>query len=267
LFQTSQNRLQQTINKLFKNAHAMLSHNTDPCIICGKRQNRMDHELGICQTCTNQIPWIQQISCSICGRHEDCRDCMRRKHTYFICNRSAVRYDNEMKQWLAQYKYRKNERLASLLIEMLSRAYTKLKRELEINHQKMDYICFIPLSKERLEERGFNQAERLAQGIAKQYHVPILPILTRTRHTHKQSYKTRAERLNDLEGVFTLNQAVLREILILIQECVPSEHAPAAPLNILLLDDVYTTGSTLNQCAKVLKSALPVHIYGLTWAR
>jgi competence protein ComFC len=231
----------------------VFSANTAICRICNhaikKRSLLSNH---ICGPCSLKIPWIQKVFCKVCGRYEACTDCRRRKETHYLMNRSAVEYSDGMRAWLARYKYRGDESLLHLFIEMLRYPYEKLRLELPKSHKKFDYITYIPLSPERLGERGFNQAQQLAAGIGKAYGIPVIPLLKRVFHTGKQSYKTRQQRLNDLHHVFIY-------------------HDPGIPvseqLHILIIDDVYTTGSTLNQCASVIREQTNAQIYGLTWAR
>lgn len=211
--------------------------------------------LGLCMRCIKSIPWITKVECATCGRYEGCRDCVRRENTYLTMNRSAVQYSTEMREWLARYKYRGDESLLALFIEMVRYPYQALGQLLAKSGGKFDFITYIPLSMERYAERGFNQAEQLACGIAKAYGLPVMPILNRTLHTGKQSYKTREQRLNDLQYVFSyVGSLAIR-------------FDKDQTLNILLVDDVYTTGSTLNQAASVIREHLNAHVYGLTWAR
>lgn len=235
---------------------ALLQSNHITCIICQHR--RRDNEL-LCRHCADQIPWITHIQCRTCGRSECCSDCTRRNQAYFVMNRSAVRYDEMMKQWLAQYKYRGHERLQALLTQMLSYAYLQLERELLHQHQAVHAITYVPLSEERMEERGFNQAEKLAKGLATIYKLPCIPLLTRNVHTDKQSYKKRAERMLDLRHAFKIKPTALQAFHKL--------RASSSEVNIILVDDVYTTGSTLNECARVIQRDISANIYGLTWAR
>lgn len=276
MFQSGSSRFRHLFRQMVQQSHSLLTPATEQCLICHRTIVTRDYTPTngvnstsftnyLCQNCTILIPWIQQIHCPICGRYEICNDCTRRKQTFFACSRSAVRYDSEMKQWLAQYKYRKNERLTPVFTEMISHAYEKMTLELAQHQQRIHYITYIPLSEERMEERGFNQAERFARGLAERFSLPIVSLLSRSRHTHKQSYKTRAERLIDLQGAFILDRDGFNQFYRI--HLGSADNLTRTP-NILLVDDVYTTGSTLNQCAKVLASTtLPITVYGLTWAR
>src|SRR5690606_25306488 len=103
-----------------------------------------------------------------------------------------------------------------------------------------------------------NQAEQLAKGLSQRTGLPIFNLLLRTKHTSKQSMKTRKDRVADLTGAFSLNPSSVKKLL---------ELKSGLHLNMILIDDVYTTGSTMNQCASLLKVATGANIFGLTWAR
>jgi len=219
----------------------------------------------ICRSCRESIPWITAPVCRICGRPEVCPDCPRRLQRHVAFSRSAVRYDDKMREWLASYKYRGSERLVPLMSAILAFAYERISRETA--GSAVHAITSVPLARERLEERGFNQAEQMARTVAAWYGIPYLPLLRRNRHTEKMSLKNRRGRLHDLNGSFTpIHSEQLQEL--------KSRHPQ--PLRILLADDIYTTGSTLNECASAIRAAadskdwgaLPAPVIcGMTWAR
>lgn len=205
-------------------------------------------------------------------------------------NRSAVTYDAQMREWLAQYKYRGDERYAPLLVEMMLRAYTMFHREANVrmfdprlrNARSVPWSIYavtsVPVSDERLQERGFNQAEVLAQGLALRIKAPCVRLLERNRHTDKQSFKSRMDRLKDMEGVFGALQHAPEMLWSISRRAAANTGSPEGilrikgPLRILLVDDIYTTGSTINACAQVLRGyepflGMPIEIYSLTWAR
>ncbi|MDB5052772.1 MAG: transport apparatus-associated-like protein [Bacilli bacterium] len=244
-------------------AYALLSFSSYNCIYCHSRiRHERNNETGLydlCMHCQQNIPWIKEVKCKTCGRYEDCYDCNRRTLTHFIANRSAVRYSMEMKEWLARYKYRGDERLLPIFIEMLQYPLESLLQQLPASHPSFDYISYIPLSQERLLERGFNQAEQFAQGLGQIYQIPVQSMLSRTYHSGKQSQKNRGQRLEDLKDAFYFNDESLHTLTM--------RPAHIEPLHILLVDDVYTTGSTLNHCASIIHKHTKAHVYGLTWAR
>jgi competence protein ComFC len=240
---------------------SLLSPVKEECLLCKQISSDYVEQLGLCRSCYIRIPWIRTALCAICGRGEVCYDCQRRKHAYFSKSRSAVRYDETMKELLARYKYRGDERLKSAIGLMLVHAYHLLKDEMREHSIDLattkKLITFVPVSERRLMERGFNQAEQMAIELGRKVGLPVVPLLNRSKHTDKQSFKSRSERLDDLVHVFEINEILLKQLT----------SCQAASYVIYIVDDVYTTGSTMNQCAKVLGERLPVQVYGITWAR
>jgi competence protein ComFC len=245
---------------MFQSMQQLLSPKRDACLCC-KQQAQVDaSKLGFCDPCFQSIPWVVQVHCPICGRYEACSDCIRREVTHFIKSRSSVRYDDAMKELLARYKYRGDERLQQAMGSMLSHAFRLLQEsqgDVHVQRNAVERILtFVPVSERRLLERGFNQAEQMAHELGKMVRLPVIPLLQRTRHTEKQSFKSRNERLGDLQHVFEIHEAGLVQA-----------DLKAKQVQIYLIDDVYTTGSTMNQCARVIKDHMAVEVFGLTWAR
>ncbi|MEK5490491.1 ComF family protein [Paenibacillus sp. FSL R7-0297] len=289
-----------SIMSWIKNAQLLIAPTLPQCLFCGKRGRPSSGLPGICVSCHTGIPWIRCPRCQTCGRHVGCPDCSRSREPVPIrCNRSAVAYTNEMRELLGQYKYRGNERLAPTLGLMLDKAYAILQQEqsevgrnaplLDISPGKpfsaksnyllihpalwqADLLVPVPVSSARLAERGFNQAEQLADVLSLRRGIPQLPLLIRTRHTGKQSFKSRSERLADMKQVFAGNTDP--KILQSLKEQMDSMAPPLQqrPLQIIIIDDIYTTGSTIRACAEALHRLIgdlgyAVELYSLTWAR
>lgn len=242
---------------------SMLSPRKEECLLCKQTSYLQSEEFGLCQACFIRIPWIREVMCPNCGRGEYCSDCVRREQTYFLKSRSAVRYDDAMKELLARYKYRGDERLKSVVGHMMVHAYGLLHAEVGRNRRKkiasdtFELITFVPVSERRLLERGFNQAEQMATELGRRVGIPVMPLLVRSRHTDKQSFKKRSERLDDLQHVFEVSTPLAEQV----------KSTSGSSCIIYVVDDVYTTGSTMNQCAKVLKESFTAEVFGLTWAR
>lgn len=113
-------------------------------------------------------------------------------------------------------------------------------------------IAFVPLHPKRLKERGYNQAEKIAEGVGEALQIPVLVhLLKRSRYTETQTHKDRANRLVNISEAISLN----------LSEKVPN--------SVLLVDDVITTGATLSACHKVLVNAgcKKVWVASLAWAQ
>lgn len=150
-------------------------------------------------------------------------------------NVSLFYYNKGMKEWLARFKYRGDYHLVHCFA-------SEIRAEIQL--MAPDRIVPIPLSEERLKERGFNQAKALIEeaGFAAE------ELLGRI-HTEKQSKKSRTERIH------------LPEVFYMIRP------VSLAGETILLVDDIYTTGSTLRHAAKVLKNYGAQTVLALTLAR
>ncbi|MDT2286474.1 hypothetical protein P7H17_10875 [Paenibacillus larvae] len=123
-----QSRFAKVWKKVLSAAQGLLSPRVSACPGCNQPAVLNTRQMGLCQICYTGIPWIREVICPICGRYEECGDCLRREETCFIRNRSAVRYDESMKELLARYKYRGDEQLSSLFGEMLLFAYFCIRR-------------------------------------------------------------------------------------------------------------------------------------------
>lgn len=286
------------VQYLTQRLHQLLAPPGATCLTCGTRATLSPLYPGICLRCVKQIPWIRSIRCLRCGRGVGCPDCARphMQNRSFISNRSAVQYNPLMKEWIGMYKFRGHERYAPLLTALLIQAFQAMGEEQNsasakeppapVSHsatpaqQKKPQwrpaaVTYVPVSSERLTERGFNQAERLAAGLATACRLPIVDLLQRQINTAKQSFKSRGERIETMKNAFSINpdgmqliEKLYRESYLLTQ--IGMSHAK--PIQLLLIDDIYTTGSTLDACARVILNAgfsmeIPVEIYTLTLAR
>ncbi|MBW7474999.1 ComF family protein [Paenibacillus oenotherae] len=262
------NKVWRSIPRAAESLAALLRPSAYTCLQCGRKDHFAAASIPLlCRECRDSIPWIVRIHCAVCGRPDSCGDCARRHVAAFICNRSAVRYNDTIRQWLALYKYRGHEGLEPVLGDMLLTAYKRLLQEMDNRQERfrIDAVIPVPVSQQRLQERGFNQSERLAGYIAQHDAIPLLDILRRTRHSGKQSFKTRAERLTDSRGLFAAEETAALQLFDL---------NPGRRLRLLIVDDIYTTGSTVSACAEAIReelkkhgSAIPAEIYSITLAR
>jgi competence protein ComFC len=233
--------------------------------------------LRLCRRCASIVPWIEHIACAVCGRPDPCPDCLRRSDAHFVMSRSAVRYDDSVREWLALFKYRGDERLAHPLSDMLDIIFARLDLELRSRtpSHRWDAVIPVPVSPYRLLERGFNQAERLAALLCARRKLPLAELLVRTRHSEKKSLQSRQARLQSVDGLFRADQAAVTAFLSsMVQSSPLSPAVRRSMLRLLIVDDIYTTGSTIDACAEALQQAignlapqLHVEIYAITLAR
>lgn len=249
------------------------------CLICGVYYNEPPafrtflspfSPPGFCPACRESLsPIAPPHSCPLCGRDltltEDkfirdgiCTDCIRwQAHGgSYEGNVALFTYNEPMKALITRFKFRGDAVLAEGFRSPLQKAFRKMCRGDTQNllrcggfgqNRNEWLIVPIPLSPARLNERGFNQAEILA-GLTGQ---PAVPALVRTGSEQQQSKRSRRERIEQTVHPFALN---------------PDCSAPLNGKNILLIDDIYTTGATLRHAAAVLEPAGPRRIRSLTLA-
>ena len=175
-----------------------------------------------------------------------CGACLR-KPPYFHRARAALLYHGPIATAIRAFKYRGE---LTGLKSFAAFAHTPPGLE-ELGTQLWDYILPIPLHLKRLRTRGFNQALLLAQHFLPQAKNKIVAdLLLRQRWTEPQTGMSGGQRRRNLKNAFTLARP----------ELIKSR-------NILLIDDVFTTGSTVNECARVLRDAKAARVDVFTLAR
>ncbi|MEH7381349.1 ComF family protein [Bacillus sp. JJ1533] len=205
----------------------------------------------LCSTCSEKLEKVDGELCEICGRPFSelsdeyregnlCFDCIRwekdpRWQGVLTKNRSIYLYNDFAKDVLSLYKFRGDYAISTIF-------KTPLKKASKTHFNPSYFVVPIPLSDERLYERGFNQAKALAELLG----MPVHEVLART-HLEKQSKKSRDERISG-ENVF--------RVIDVVQD-----------KDILLVDDIYTTGSTLRHAAAVLLEAGTKSVSSLTLMR
>ncbi|MFC0559280.1 ComF family protein [Halalkalibacter alkalisediminis] len=209
----------------------------------------------LCSLCESELSRIEGRTCKTCSRplekinnahrkEDQCLDCWRweeREDTATLLERnvSLYEYNPFLKEWLATYKYKGDAVIATYFSPMLHKVYQK-------QFQRYTPIA-MPLSRERLQTRGFNQSALLLLPWAEDQ-----PVLDRTSG-EKQSKKSRKQRIDQFHhNPFTLQ---------------PNAKSKVENRNILLIDDVYTTGTTIRQAAKLLKEHGAKNVASLTIAR
>lgn len=216
----------------------MLFPNGIKCIVCGKEIQNSRY--GLCADCKFDI---NGNFCLRCGRHkigigDYCGECSEQSLNFDEA-RSAVCYDGNAKMIIRRLKYGN----ARYLVESLCEHMLDVLLATDWN---ADAITFVPVHKSRLKKRGYNQAELLANALSARVNLPCLRLIEKIKHTPNQARLDRTERLENVKGSF----AVISDV----------------PKHIILVDDVMTTGATINECCNVLKRAGASVVYVLTFA-
>lgn len=180
--------------------------------------------------------------CRKCSRHlgisaaNICKEC-RNAEPSFDFAWSACLYEDPLKDLIHRFKYGQKTQLRRLFAEVM----ISFIKEYGLDTGQFDAIVPIPLSSTRSRERGYNQARLLAQELAREFSIPLAPEgnhLRRVRHTDPQSFLDEKQRWTNIKGAFTIRK--LKNL----------QHQ-----NILLIDDLLTTGATASEAARVLKDA------------
>ena len=203
----------------------------------------------LCDTCWEQIETLKPPWCRICGLPRwsaVCADCHEHP-PLFGRLRAIAFYEPTLREAVHLMKYEKKQVISKHLNQLL-RAHLPE----DLASTGYDFLLPIPLHTNRLRQRGFNQAEQIAQGVAQAWGVPVrTDILFRIRDTVPlSSLGSHEERLKNIAGAFEV-------------------RSPDSIQNqkILLIDDIFTTGTTINEALKVLQVASPDRIDVLTLTR
>ncbi len=205
------------------------------CLVCGRGG------LPLCRSCRRELPWLLPPLCERCGAPtawpvRRCRECGGRRLA-FASARAAVGYDDAARALVHGWKERGLRGLAvdaaALVAERLPRPEPAL-------------VTFVPADRDRRLARGHNPAERLARELAALWGLECEPLLERSRGG-RQRGSSLAERRRNVRRAFRAS-------------------APA-PARVLLVDDVYTTGSTVSAAASALRAAGARRVDAVTFAR
>jgi predicted amidophosphoribosyltransferase len=206
------------------------------CVVCGSRG------VQLCETCIERLPRIVPPLCERCGTPtawpvRRCRECARRRIA-FATARSAVQYDDAVRALVAGWKERALRRLVrsavALVVEVVPPPAASL-------------ITFVPPDPDRGLRRGHHPPGQLAEELARSWELPTEGLLRRRRAAMRQRGLSRAERRRNVAGAFVARSAV--------------------PSTVVLVDDVFTSGSTANAAASALRQAGARRVEVVTFAR
>jgi len=216
------------------------------CLLC---LDTTPHDQLICEHCIEELP-RNDYGCRCCGKPmpvavEKCGECQKSRPAFDFV-RTLYRYQPPVDQLVQQLKYNGKLHLARLFGEKLREASAGWIRETE----KPDLIVPVPLHRSRLRKRGFNQSIELARPTAKFIGVRLeIDSITRTRKTDPQTELSLAQRKQNIHGAFQAETSL-------------------KDLSVVIVDDVITSGHTVNELARTLKlaGAARVGVWGIARA-
>ncbi len=216
------------------------------CPICDKPVDKMGRY--ICTKCRPKIKYIKEPFCMKCGKGlrddtlEYCEDCKNSDHI-FTRGRALYEYDT-VKEAIYRLKYDDRMEYADFFGKDLAKKLGK-----EVQSWKADAIIPVPLHKDREKQRGYNQANLLAKALGRELDIPVKEnFILRSRGTLAQKKLNVKERQNNLKNAFKIGQNDVKLKTVIV------------------VDDIYTTGATMDAVARCLKLAGVREVYFVSLA-
>ncbi len=203
----------------------------------------------ICPECVKKLSPVRQPVCMTCGKQlesgsgmaEHCGDCMRHPKS-FRRNFALLNYNDAARTSMVAIKYKNKREYLDFFSAAICRRFGR-----QILRTRPDILVPVPVHPSRMRSRGYNQAELLAERVGAELGIPVWPgALKRVKKTLPQKELNPAERLHNLQQAFAAG------------------HLPEGVRTVVLVDDIYTTGSTLEACARILHAMGVKNVYGLT---
>lgn len=207
------------------------------CVICDRVLSL--EQKFLCRECEMVLQYTGENYCLKCGRtvreeEEYCPACQGKEYA-FESGRSLFLYDAVLRESIARFKYHGRQEYAAFYANAMYRELGDWIRALQ-----PDALIPVPIHKKRYQKRGYNQAEVLAKELGKCMDIPVLSdYLVRVKNTLPQKELSKRERLENLSGAFSVRRGggeLYKKL-----NCV------------IIVDDIYTTGSTIEMCARILK--------------
>lgn len=215
------------------------------CPVC----NEIISEGGrlICSECEDNISYVEEPYCMKCGKPvpaddiEYCNDCISKKHKYEE-GRAALLYDEYMSRSIYRFKYKGVKEYSRFYGALLYERYKE-----KIISWNCDAIIPVPIHKKRMKKRGFNQAALIAKELSKHIKLPVYEnYVIRKNTTEVQKNLSQKEREKNLKKAFIIKENNVKLSTVLI------------------VDDIYTTGSTIDSVAECLKENGVARVYFLS---
>jgi len=214
------------------------------CLKC----NTINMDYGLCSDCFKNISFITKPNCQSCGepfinktRGKYCGLCLKNKPKYIL--RSVVIYDENSSSLILKFKHGDGTHISPYMANEM----TKVIQDFESD---IDLIIPVPLHKIRLLKRKYNQSAYLAKIIGKNINKTCdYTSVKRIKNTASQGNKSFSARVKNIKSAFAINDTNIRN------------------KNILIVDDVYTTGATINELSKTLFKSGAKQVYVVCFAK
>lgn len=259
------------------------------CLGCGKEGKY------ICENCQNFLGEASLI-CPVCSKpsftgekHSNC------SNRYTLDGFTAIwEYQGIVQELIHTVKYRG---ISNILSEAVAKAFEVMLKD-EIRFKPFFqflllpdvYISYVPMFRKKEKQRGFNQAQLIAQEISKTLEKPVLSLLEKIKDTQSQTDLTREQRIENVKESFSLRKQVFlnrfplstpyssrltglaprlkKSVFSANDKPLDTKNLFSRPkASVLLVDDIWTTGATMRECCKVLKMAGIERVWGFTLAR
>ena len=214
------------------------------CIVCSKELSE-NTLYCLCDDCMNKLPFNNGKTCLRCDEPltSMANYCINCKKTvpHYKHNKSVFLYDGVLKKFVRGLKFDNKKFYSTTLSNFMASEYVKLNKD-------FDVVIPVPLHTDRLKERGYNQSELLCTALKEKLKLNVCTnVLIKQVATKPQANLSKDAREKNLENVFK----------VIDRKLVKGK-------TILLVDDVFTTGTTINECAKTLKDAGAKEVWSLT---
>lgn len=215
------------------------------CPVCDKPIG--GYKLACCANCQRKLPFIGNCRCFRCGKPvvseetEYCLDCFGKTHSY-TQNIALWSYDHSVRKAVYRFKYQNRREYAAYFAEELVRRHHR-----QIRSWNAQVLLPVPVHRSRYKKRGFNQAELLARELAVYLKLPVdTDTVLRVKNTKPQKELNDKERQKNLKSAFKINKNGIKL------------------KKVIIIDDIYTTGTTIDAMAELLLQSGAAEVYSIT---
>ena len=217
------------------------------CPACDAVLAKNEKQIGFCKKCSDKIKIVGKNSCMRCGKpladetKEYCKDCIRYSHE-FVSHKGVYIYSGEMKPTMYKFKYSNRRCYGRFFAAQAVLIYGEW-----IKATGVEQIIPVPMFAQKQRKRGYNQAAVFAKALSEKTGIPVNSgIVRRIQNTAPMKELNNTERVKNLRNAFKLSETGVQF------------------RKVLLVDDIYTTGATIDAVAQVLKAGGIESVYGMS---